>query len=61
MGTVITENPIYIKRFYGGHDRGVCYHVAIDRSYVELTENEIKIMIAKLQVSLLECPSVKDV
>lgn len=35
MGTVISEHPFYLKRFYGGDSRGVCYSLHIDGSFEE--------------------------
>ena len=37
MGTeIMNENGVFVKRFYGGKDRGVCFAVTIDRSFTQL-------------------------
>ena len=46
MGTkFLQEDGLYIKRFFGGKDRGVCYSVRIDR---EFTKKELILVMKAL-------------
>jgi len=45
MGTeIINEDGIYVKRFYGGKERGVMFSVIIDK---EFTKSEFKDFLKK--------------
>lgn len=46
MGTVfLEEEGLYIKRFFGGKERGVCYTVHINR---EFTKKELILVMKAL-------------
>lgn len=51
MGTVIEDtNNCYIKRFFGGTDRGVCFSVNIHK---EFTQKELAELISKITDKLI--------
>jgi len=47
MGTDLIEEPIHVRRFYGGKERGVCYQFTIGDKWEVLTQVEFNAFIGR--------------
>lgn len=46
MGTeIFDEKGLYVKRFYGGGERGTCFTIKIDK---EFTQKELCLMLSRI-------------